>query len=125
MKSISDPMARVAEGLDDGGPLFAPPAPIQIPVHRAHGPMAPESLEAAKTDRTADERMVLAELARGPKTADEVAASRNMAPNQISGRFTKLWKDGLIERTGQRRPTRTGSAAAVWRVTGQGDTETR
>jgi len=46
-----------------------------------------------------------------------------VTPNQISGRLGGaggLMADGVIERTGQRRPTPTGALADVWRITEEG-----
>jgi hypothetical protein len=41
---------------------------------------------------------------RGPSTIFEVAAVLNCNDHQISGRFGELERDGLIVKTGQRRP---------------------
>lgn len=41
---------------------------------------------------------------RGPSTLFEIAAAMSLHDHQISGRFTELLADGLITRTGQRRP---------------------
>jgi len=46
-------------------------------------------------------------------TLDELSAEYGVAPNTFSGRFTELAGLGLVVRTGERRPTRSGSSAAV------------
>lgn len=56
----------------------------------------------------------------GPSTLFEVAAAIGVYDHQISGRFTALSKDGVIERTGQRRvKPETGCEADVWRIAEQ------
>ena len=47
-------------------------------------------------------------------TLDEACVILEREPNQISGRFTELAKEGLIIATDGRRLTRTGSPARVW-----------
>jgi hypothetical protein len=46
-------------------------------------------------------------------TTDEVAAVFRVDPNAVSGRLTELKRDGLVVKSGVRRPTRSGSMAAV------------
>lgn len=59
----------------------------------------------------------------GGLTVDELAEKWGAEVNRISGRFTELCRDGLIERQndpeGKRitRRTRSGSRAAVWFIT--------
>ena len=56
-------------------------------------------------------------------TVDELAEKWGAEVNRISGRFTELCRDGIIQRrndpTGKRitRRTRSGSQAAVWFIT--------
>jgi hypothetical protein len=51
----------------------------------------------------------------GPSTLFEIAACMELHDHQISGRFTELAADGLIAKTGQRRPKpETGCDADVW-----------
>lgn len=52
----------------------------------------------------------------GPATREEVAIAFGKQVHQISGRFTALLSAGLIEETGQRRPTRSGHQAVVVRA---------
>lgn len=54
---------------------------------------------------------------RGPSTLFEVAAGYFVPDHVISGRFTDLAKDGLIERTGQTKTKpETGCPCDVWRL---------
>lgn len=54
---------------------------------------------------------------RGPATIFEVAVEMQLNDHQISGRFGELEADGLIEKTGQRRPKpETGCQAEVYRL---------
>lgn len=48
-------------------------------------------------------------------TIDDASRLMRRAPNRISGRFSKLKADGVIEKIGTRK-TRTGCTAAVWRI---------
>jgi hypothetical protein len=53
----------------------------------------------------------------GPSTLFEVAAALGVFEHQISGRFTELSQQLLIERTGQTRPNpRSDCPCDVWRV---------
>jgi predicted ArsR family transcriptional regulator len=63
------------------------------------------------------ERVLLA-VARSPEglTIDEASEQLGLAPNQISGRFTALVSKGVLEKTGRKRPTRTGAMARVYVV---------
>jgi len=54
---------------------------------------------------------------RGPMTIWEIAAEMSVFDNQISGRFGELERDGLIQKTGQRKPNpRTGCDAEVYAI---------
>lgn len=50
---------------------------------------------------------------RSGVTLDELSARHGVPPNTFSGRITELRDLGLVVRTGERRPTRAGSTAAV------------
>lgn len=64
---------------------------------------------------------ILTHLAEhGPSTLFEVAAAIGVFDHQISGRFTLLHQQGVIERTGLRRKKpETGCEADVWRIAEQ------
>lgn len=54
---------------------------------------------------------------RGPACLFEIAAHYGWFDHQVSGRFTELARDGLIERTGERRVRPdTNCVADVWRL---------
>jgi predicted HTH transcriptional regulator len=53
---------------------------------------------------------------RGPATADECAARLDLDILSIRPRFSELAHLGLIVKTGERRPNRSGALANVWRV---------
>ncbi len=73
--------------------------------------MAPAISAARKED-------VLACLTRrGPMTADECAAALGLDILSIRPRFSELSRLGLIKKTGEQRPNRSGDHAAVWRLT--------
>ena len=60
---------------------------------------------------------ILRHLADRPMALWEVATLMEVHDHQISGRFTDLVRDGLIERTGDRRQKpETGCWAEVYRV---------
>ena len=52
----------------------------------------------------------------GEATAHEVGDALFKTVNQISGRFTELAQLKVIEHTGEKRKTPTGSPAHVWRI---------
>ena len=94
---------------------------ITIRKHRGN----PESLAAGvirrATAASQPSRVRLEVMASGfrGRTVDELADKWGAEVNRISGRFTELCRDGLIERRdhkGKRitRPTRSGCRAAVW-----------
>ena len=61
---------------------------------------------------------IIARLREQPSTLFEVAAFYKVPDHTISGRFTALHADGLIEHAGdRRRKPETGCEAEVWRIT--------
>lgn len=82
----------------------------------------PESVAAHKTGDKLRDRMLAFEFIRSRgehgATADEFAASIDRQLNQVSGRFSELKRDGKIVASGEKRPTRNGSAAKVYVVAG-------
>jgi hypothetical protein len=52
----------------------------------------------------------------GPRTADECASLMGEELWSVRPRLSELGKRGLIAKTGERRPNRSGSFAAVWRA---------
>lgn len=61
---------------------------------------------------------VLEAIRHQPGTADEIAARLGADILSIRPRTTELLNQGLIETTGERRPTPRGRTADVWRVRG-------
>lgn len=60
---------------------------------------------------------ILRRLEEQPSTLFEFAAYYGIPDHVVSGRFTELSKDGLIERTGERRvKPESGAKANVWRI---------
>ena len=77
---------------------------------------------AAKFSKTRY-RQILALLADGPQCIFELARALSFLTqttihdHQISGRFRALVDEGLIEKSGTRRPTPTGCHAEVYQIT--------
>lgn len=71
-----------------------------------------------QVDKLNDRKLVYAAISerRNGLTVDELAAIIDCGPNQISGRFTELAAQGLIYKTDERRKTRSGATAFVWRI---------
>lgn len=66
--------------------------------------------------RTKYQNLVLAALAQGDATADELEARTNLRGNTIRPRLVELCEANVIEKTDRKRPTRSGSMAFVYRV---------
>jgi hypothetical protein len=63
------------------------------------------------------ENMVLGAVRKlGTATAHEVAAYLDLPLVSVSPRFAPLAARGLLERTGERRPTPGGASAQTWRA---------
>lgn len=79
-----------------------------------------ESLEAFRTvNRSRDRSLALdfvTEQGDYGATADEFADHVGRQLNQVSGRFSELKRDELIEHSGRQRPTRAGGNAGVYVV---------
>lgn len=69
---------------------------------------------AQKIDAKTLREAVLVALKAGPATADETADSLGKSVLAIRPRFTELKKLGLVYKTAQRRPNRSGIKARVW-----------
>ncbi|MBA2707871.1 MAG: hypothetical protein H0U59_08725 [Gemmatimonadaceae bacterium] len=76
----------------------------------------------ASAERAADvaarhKKMIHAALVEGgPQTSDEISRTVGLLPHQVIKRVSDLRNDGSIVDSGERRPTRTGRRAAVWKV---------
>lgn len=77
------------------------------------------AIEVEKGGRAARLRDgVLAQLAFGPQTADEIAAAMGESPLAIRPRVSELKTDGKIEPTTDRRENASGMSARVWKLKG-------
>lgn len=76
--------------------------------------------EAGNRDRTTDRQLALAILRQHPAglTDDALGELMERRPTSSGKRRHELVELGLVEYSGQRRPTRTGSPARVWRAIG-------
>lgn len=54
-------------------------------------------------------------LRAGPKTDEEICRATGLRGSTVRPRRLELLRDGLIEDSGQVRPTRSGREAIVWR----------
>lgn len=62
------------------------------------------------------ERLILAALAAGPGTKDEIAGrTGELSEQQVARRMHGLHRSGLVEPTGTTRPSRSGRPERVWR----------
>lgn len=84
---------------------------------RKHGGVETSMEANLRVDKMNDRRRVLALIqGAGGYTLDQVSAILERPPNQISGRFSELAAAGLICRTSERRKTRAGSSAYLWKA---------
>ena len=75
------------------------------------------SLEAYRSVNTrAVDRAVLAHLAGRPDTCDSIEVTLGMRHQTASSAIRRLTIDGVVQWTGERRPTRSGRRALVWGV---------
>ena len=62
------------------------------------------------------ERLILEALAAGPGTKDEIAGrTGELSEQQVARRMHGLHRAGLVEPTGETRPSRSGRPERVWR----------
>lgn len=90
-------------------------------------PQAPSPRTAPETSRqaAASIQQATSQLARrvyhyllehGPQTCAQAEQDLQMTHQTCSARFNELMRKGLIQDTGQRRPTPSGRKAAVWQA---------
>lgn len=87
---------------------------------RKHGGADTSVMAHARVQKARDRDEVLALIraaGQAGATLDQVAARLNIGCNRLSGRFTELRRDGQIVDSGERRKTRTGSLARVYKET--------
>lgn len=83
-----------------------------------YGPQETSQKAAARAlPRTGTQRHRIWELIKTTDgmTADEINAATNISPNTINPTIRGLVLDGWLEDSGQRRATRAGNEAIVWR----------
>lgn len=90
---------------EDVLPLFRRSDP---PTSKAAGKAAAEFLGE-------HEQRILAALAAGPGTKDEIAARCSLSEQQVARRMHGLARRGKVMDTGITRSTATGRMATVWR----------
>lgn len=100
--------ARAAAAAPPGLSLFAPSTRA-----RRTDPATSHAAAHAQ-DGAAQRAAILAQLAAGPMTADELDAALAWRPTTAGRRMRELWQLGLVRGTGQTRPTRSGRSAEVW-----------
>ena len=62
------------------------------------------------------ERLILDALEAGPGNKDELASRCGLTEQQVARRRKGLERKGRVVLTGERRPTRSGHTAEVWRL---------
>jgi hypothetical protein len=114
---LSGPHGQMALGFVGAATVRERPRIDTMPVAAGTVDTSVEAAAAARESAAQNRRLILSLVTgaglRGV-TLDEVSAATGKPPNQISGRFTDLERLGLINRSGQRRKTRTGREAHVW-----------
>ena len=75
-----------------------------------------QALAFAQVMRPGRRRRIIELLTERPRAIFEISAILGVQQHQIAGRFSELVADGLIERTGETRPTPSGCQADVYRV---------
>jgi DNA-binding transcriptional ArsR family regulator len=68
------------------------------------------------TNKARSRAQIIGLLKEREMTADEISEKLGISVNRLSGRLSELKRDGIVVDTGERRPTRTGSPAAVVRL---------
>ena len=104
----------IAESQVEGLGLFDAPAPAARHTDPETSHAAAESMGLAAGKQRSD---VLAALADGPATAAELDQRLDWPWTTANRRMKELERLGLVERTGETRPTPRGRSAEVWQAT--------
>lgn len=85
---------------------------------KRHGGVSTSQAANLRVNKFGDRARILNFLKRFPNgaTLDEICVALERTPNQISGRLSEMRMAGLIEKTEQKRATRTTCLASVWRT---------
>ncbi|MCP4742896.1 MAG: hypothetical protein GY871_11835 [Actinomycetales bacterium] len=109
MELFDDSMiSREEQKLRDRKFLISPKTPSRQTSNEAHDSVKPHLTEM--------KWKVLSLLKTRDSTDDELEMLTGMSHQSLSACRRGLVKDGLVEATGDRRPTRSGRAAQVWRA---------
>ena len=79
-----------------------------------------EAFDSIRNEREAMYLKILRLLTSYDATCDEIEMGLSMIHQTASARVCELHKNGRIKRTGQKRPTRSGRAAHVYKITRSG-----
>lgn len=77
------------------------------------------SKEAAKSMKPHTSRLaqrILEQIRLHPSTCEEVEQATGLPHQTVSARIRALVLDGIVENSGDKRPTESGRRAIVWRV---------
>lgn len=89
----------------------------ELPLFRRKDPATSEAAAARVAEFAGEhERLILAALAVGDGTKDELAARCGLTEQQVVRRLRGMERAGTIARTDQTRPTASGRQATVWRA---------
>ncbi len=109
MELFDDSMiSREEQKLRDRKFLISPITPSRKTSNEAHNSVKPHLTEM--------KWKVLSLIKTRESTDDELEMLTGMSHQSLSACRRGLVKDGLVEATGDRRPTRSGRAAQVWRA---------
>jgi|SRR6185437_12323045 len=97
--------------------LFGWQEPPRYPQVPAEGRTDTSAAAAVKSDRKTIRVRVLASLTRdGPATSTELSERLAIIFEDVQPRTSELRAQGLIEDSGERRPTKYGNSSIVWRA---------
>ena len=87
-----------------------------LPLFRRTDPVTSKAAgRAAKEFLGHHERLIIEALAAGPGTKDELASRCGLTEQQVARRMHGLKQAGLVEPTGETKPSRSGRPERVWR----------
>jgi predicted transcriptional regulator len=95
---------------------FTPPKPPDDITRNYHGGNPESEAANLRTNKSRDRAAIIAEVAsRGDRgaTCSEIELATGLSHQTASARCSELKRDGVLVVSGERRPTQTGSMAAV------------
>lgn len=87
--------------------------------YQSHSATSAEAAERAEPKAATQRAFVLDRFREWPEngwTDDELAEATGMNPSTLRPRRIELVNAGLVEDSGEKRPTRSGRRATVWRA---------